>query len=482
MTERHHPGPHPDADRLSAFMEGALTEKERQQSLAHLAECADCRNIVFLAQQAVPAPAPQPDVPPAWRRWLPPLSLAAAAVACGLIFIMWMRPHLAPTPTSSTVAVARQTTPPLPPPPPPSGPLAESKRENTVPPAHEHQGLAAKKPAPAVRVLQAPSGVVGGFTQGLVVQAPQPAAQQAPPVVASDQPQATTAARGAEATFPGTGQAAGSAATPRPAQGSLAATRTNPASQLPAPTAKPTINGALAQNRFLARADALHLTIEHNQGPDNGLSAIRGTVTDLSGATISRASITLRATSGETAATTTSDDIGRFTLPAVAPGQYELQISAPGFKPDSERLDLQARDLVQLSPTLQVGASTQTVEVSADSAALETTPAMTDAQLAAIVPVLPGKLPSTTSVVKNGRILTLDTAGTLYLSRDAGHRWKKIRPVWTGSIAHLALAEQAESSDFKKKEISGTAPPSFEITTTDGAVWISSDGTHWRLR
>jgi hypothetical protein len=43
-------GPHPGADTLAAFAESALGGPERQQTLAHLAECADCREIIYLAQ------------------------------------------------------------------------------------------------------------------------------------------------------------------------------------------------------------------------------------------------------------------------------------------------------------------------------------------------------------------------------------------------------------------------------------------------
>src|SRR5579864_2044501 len=47
--QRQVPGPHPDADLLSAFAEKALPESERVQILAHLGECGDCRQIVFFA-------------------------------------------------------------------------------------------------------------------------------------------------------------------------------------------------------------------------------------------------------------------------------------------------------------------------------------------------------------------------------------------------------------------------------------------------
>ncbi|MBI2679042.1 MAG: zf-HC2 domain-containing protein [Candidatus Koribacter versatilis] len=42
-------GPHPDADLLTAFRERSLAAGEREQVLAHLATCADCREIVALA-------------------------------------------------------------------------------------------------------------------------------------------------------------------------------------------------------------------------------------------------------------------------------------------------------------------------------------------------------------------------------------------------------------------------------------------------
>jgi hypothetical protein len=43
-------GPHPGADTLAAFAENALGRPARQQTVAHLAECADCREVLYLAQ------------------------------------------------------------------------------------------------------------------------------------------------------------------------------------------------------------------------------------------------------------------------------------------------------------------------------------------------------------------------------------------------------------------------------------------------
>ncbi|HVO81948.1 MAG TPA: YCF48-related protein [Terriglobales bacterium] len=43
-------GPHPDPNLLTALVEKSLTERERVQVLAHMAQCADCRDIVAAAQ------------------------------------------------------------------------------------------------------------------------------------------------------------------------------------------------------------------------------------------------------------------------------------------------------------------------------------------------------------------------------------------------------------------------------------------------
>ncbi len=48
MSDLLQPGQHPDADQLSVFVEQALPPHEREQILAHLAICPDCRSIVFL--------------------------------------------------------------------------------------------------------------------------------------------------------------------------------------------------------------------------------------------------------------------------------------------------------------------------------------------------------------------------------------------------------------------------------------------------
>jgi hypothetical protein len=84
---------HPDAESLSAFAEQALSEREHDQVLKHLAACGRCRQVVALAQEAglhaeveVAAAGRAANQPYAWWRswrfvWVPAAVAAAFAVA-----------------------------------------------------------------------------------------------------------------------------------------------------------------------------------------------------------------------------------------------------------------------------------------------------------------------------------------------------------------------------------------------------------------
>lgn len=122
MSEHLHPGIHPDADSLSAFVEGMLPEHERLACLAHLAECSRCREVVYLAQEPLAEPTPAPVAEPAplrWKRWFAPVpALSAAAVACALVvsiavYRQYSRPA-APAPELTASIRTPEVAPPAP--------------------------------------------------------------------------------------------------------------------------------------------------------------------------------------------------------------------------------------------------------------------------------------------------------------------------------------------------------------------------------
>ena len=98
---------HLDADQLNAFVEGVLPEHERSAALAHIADCARCRDIVFLAQQAQPVPEPVAKPASSWRSWLsssPFLIAATAGLACVLLVTVTVHLHHGVPQSSLTTA------------------------------------------------------------------------------------------------------------------------------------------------------------------------------------------------------------------------------------------------------------------------------------------------------------------------------------------------------------------------------------------
>jgi hypothetical protein len=78
---------HPDADLLTAFSEQALTAREREQVLTHLAVCPTCREVVSLAgSQVSELPLPQAETQPAFWKW-PVLRWGAVAASAVIVVV-----------------------------------------------------------------------------------------------------------------------------------------------------------------------------------------------------------------------------------------------------------------------------------------------------------------------------------------------------------------------------------------------------------
>src|SRR5208337_3732790 len=88
-TIENRQSPHPDANLVAAFVEKALTERGRTQVLNHLAQCAECREVVTLTLPAKVETA-QLEHFPAPRRWdaWSTLRWGALAAALGAVVIV----------------------------------------------------------------------------------------------------------------------------------------------------------------------------------------------------------------------------------------------------------------------------------------------------------------------------------------------------------------------------------------------------------
>jgi hypothetical protein len=161
MSELLQSGLHPDAEVLNAFVEGVLPAHERAQALAHLAECADCRQIVFLAQPQAASEAPAESL---WQRWfrsspLFGIGIGAAALACALISALMLRTHLASAPATQTASEHLLVLPS--PPSPQSGQAAptvapQPKQLRVQPP-----GVNAPEPSPQFKPIPQPPALDG---------------------------------------------------------------------------------------------------------------------------------------------------------------------------------------------------------------------------------------------------------------------------------------------------------------------------------
>src|SRR5438128_2847486 len=109
----------------------------------------------------------------------------------------------------------------------------------------------------------------------------------------------------------------------------------------------------------------------HAQG---ATAAISGTVLDPSGAAIAGASITVRNVGTAFTRTVVSDDQGRYVVPELPIGDYEVQGSLAGFQTVVRRgilLTVGSRPLVDLQ--LPIGQAAETISVTGDISEVETT-------------------------------------------------------------------------------------------------------------
>ena len=527
MSDFQQSGLHPDADQINAFVEHALPPHEREQTLAHLAVCPDCRLVVSLSLPPVDESAfPQPE--PVHRPWFLGWNLAwpvVAALAALIPLILYI--HRTETTRSRTAAPAELATshPPAPPlvpvaPARQSPPAAPAKAANRpVPPAAAAEKRSASPPLPGPAEREAAtdemsfvspppargpqpapanpangfSGVLGGLAQARAKAAPGnsgiyggtgqtnlnrnyvegvPAAPPPPPPLPPP-PEAAASAGAANETVT-VNSGAPMLDTSDAVLGGVLSENTFQALPLPAalpsglPILSTTASGRLVlaldtrntlffsddggrrwrpvPSQWKGRAVKVDLAnppavqaraATQAAGAGAAMSslagfagselkvvtptpnaAVAGTITDPTGAVIPNASVVVTDAARQTVRSAKTGLDGRYRLDGLAPGDYRIEASAPGF----EKFDLP----VTLAPAqqslanlkLQVGAATEAVTVTAAPA--------------------------------------------------------------------IALEEPAPTLAVKKKAAAAAAPvqpaPLFEITTESGDRWTSPDGQTWTRR
>jgi Carboxypeptidase regulatory-like domain len=102
-------------------------------------------------------------------------------------------------------------------------------------------------------------------------------------------------------------------------------------------------------------------------------SGIEGTVVDPSGASVAGAEVTVTDLSTGVPQKAKTSENGTFRIQRLSPGTYKVEVTAPGFKTwTAESVVLEANQIRTLNSALAVGEQKSTVEVTAETAAVET--------------------------------------------------------------------------------------------------------------
>ena len=115
-----------------------------------------------------------------------------------------------------------------------------------------------------------------------------------------------------------------------------------------------------------------------------GNGRLSGQVTDASGAVIAGTNLRLLDDNGAVIATTSTDSSGNYSFTSLPTGNYRLETEHSGFKKNVVAQLSVGPGENQLNSQLQVGATTQSVEVSASTATVNTESAEVSASVAAL--------------------------------------------------------------------------------------------------
>lgn len=119
----------------------------------------------------------------------------------------------------------------------------------------------------------------------------------------------------------------------------------------------------------------LSVKIEHGRGPNNNRAEITGLAIDPSGAVIPDAIITITNMTISSAQVAHTNASGEFHASDLRPGIYKVTVISPGFRQAEDTLHLEGRDHAEITARLEVGSSTETVEVSSSSVVIVSTEA-----------------------------------------------------------------------------------------------------------
>ena len=123
--------------------------------------------------------------------------------------------------------------------------------------------------------------------------------------------------------------------------------------------------GELLMKRFFVVLSILILGFAGAAKAQVNAGSVHGTVTDNSGAAVVGAAVTATSTATGDQHTATSGDLGQYNIQGLNPGIYKVKIASASFKTYETSVEITVGAASTVDATLEVGASTTTVEVTA---------------------------------------------------------------------------------------------------------------------
>ena len=110
-------------------------------------------------------------------------------------------------------------------------------------------------------------------------------------------------------------------------------------------------------------------------------SSLRGVISDPSGGAVPKAALTVRNTDTGVSASTVSDESGNYVFTSLAPGSYDLTVSAPGFRDAVIHATLQTSQTLDVPVKLALPTAAESVQVRAEAPLLDTADARIQATI-----------------------------------------------------------------------------------------------------
>jgi len=389
MSEILQTGQHPDADQLNAFVEHTLPTHEQQQTLAHLAICPACRQIVALSLPPVDElPMLQPAVRHRWfPRWHPAWAGVPALAALILVILVVRNSERSARQTSVPAQMADARKPVAPPVASASPEIARNVAPLTQR-ALQKRRAAGTQPAPLAEERQgmasaSPSAVMGGVLGGIALQPTQPPAP--------GHSFATASVGGPVAVD--RVHAVSFAPNPLPSRLAILSMASHLNQRIAIDTENHVFfsddegrNWKAVASPWKGRAVAVALTSRVSSGNEPAAlkmsarpaaatgAALSGTITDPSGAVISGATVVATNSAAEIVRSVATDNHGRFRMEDFVPGSYRMEVQARGFETQSFSAEVAPAQQAVADVTLRVGSAAESVTVEASPVQTENMP------------------------------------------------------------------------------------------------------------